>query len=142
MGIQRLVAAAVALTLLVGAGPAGGQSLAGAVAGKASDEAKKPYADYVVQLRDVTSGAVVNTQRLSPQGQFAFENVAVPRTYLVELVQERQKKIVCTEGPYTLSLAASRRLDVNISCGRVPAAAWLLMGAVAAVALTTRSASQ
>jgi hypothetical protein len=63
----------------------------------------------------------------------------------VELVQVKDKKIVCTEGPYALTAAIPGKDDVNISCGKVPAAIWLLAagaGAAAAVAVATRSTSR
>lgn len=143
--IQRMVATALAVIMAVGTAPALAQQTTGTVGGKATDEAKKPYTDYVVQLRDVTSGQVASTKPLDPQGQFSFLGVGVPQTYLVELVKVKDKKIVCTEGPYALTLAVPNKLDVNISCGKAPAALWLLLagaGAATAIAIADRSTSK
>lgn len=142
---QRIVATALAVIMAVGTAPAFAQQATGTVSGKATDEAKKPYSDYVVQLRDVASGQVASTKVLDDQGQFSFLGVGVPQTYLVELVKVKDKKIVCTEGPYPLTLAVPSKLDVNVSCGKAPAALWLLLagaGAATAVAIATRSTSK
>jgi hypothetical protein len=142
----RVVAVGLAVVMAGGAQPAFGQTPApGTVAGKATDEAKKPYTDYVVQLRDVNSGQVTNTQPIDTQGQFVFLGSGVPGSYLVELVLVKDKKIVCTEGPYNLTQTSPSKVDVNISCGKAPAALWLLVagaGAATAVAIATRSRSK
>jgi len=145
MKTQRLVAGVLVAVLALGTAPAMAQQAAGTISGKATDEAKEPYSDYAVQLRDTASGLVVNTLPLSLQGRFGFASVALSKTYLVELVQIKEKKIVCTEGPYTLTPSAISKTDVNISCGKVPAAIWLLAaagGAAAAIAVTRRSTSR
>jgi hypothetical protein len=143
MTTQRIVAAALAVIMALGAAPALAQQTTGAVGGKATDEAKKPYSDYVVQLRDVASGQVADTRPLDLEGKFGFASVGVPQTYLVELVKVKDKKIVCTEGPYALTVAVPNKLDVNISCGKAPAALWLLLaGAATTVAIVTRSTSK
>ena len=145
MRIQRIVAIVLVAVIGLGAVPALAQQTAGTIAGKATDEARQPYADYAVQLRDVASGQVVNTLPLNVQGLFSFTGVALANRYLVELVQVKEKKIVCTEGPYSLTTSMTSKTDVNISCGKVPAALWLLAagaGAAAAVAVATRSTSR
>jgi len=151
MSIQRAVASVLVAILSVGTAPAlaqtqaGGAITPGTLSGKATDEAKQPYADWAVQLRDVTTGQVVSTRTLNQQGQFSFTSVTLSRSYLVELVQIKEKKIVCTEGPFGLTTANPSKVDVNISCGKVPAAIWLLAagaGAAAAVAIATRSTSR
>ena len=46
---------------------------------------------------------------------------------LVELVNLKRNKIVCTEGPFMLTAPAlMNKTDVNIDCGQPPAALWLL----------------
>jgi hypothetical protein len=145
MRTQRIVASILVVIIGLGAVPALAQQAAGTIAGKATDEAKQPYSDYAVQLRDVASGQVVNTLPLNVQGQFSFTGVALASRYLVELVQVKEKKIICTEGPYSLTTTMTSKTDVNISCGKVPAALWLLAagaGAAAAVAVATRSTSR
>jgi hypothetical protein len=136
----------LAALLAVGVSPAMAQQTAGIISGKATDEAKQPYSDYAVQLRDAATGQVVGTQPLNPQGQFSFSGVEMARRYLVELFNTKQNKVVCTEGPYVLSAATlPSKTDVNIDCGRAPAALWLLAagaGAAAAIAVATRSVSQ
>ena len=56
-----------------------------------------------------------------------------PASYLVELLN-RNGKIVCTEGPFDMTRQTARD-NVVISCGKVPAAWWLL-GAAAAAGIT------
>lgn len=120
------------------------QPSTGSISGKATDEAKKPYSNYTVQLRDVDNGRIVNTVPLDAKGLYAFTNVELSRKFLVELYQVKDKKIVCTEGPFPLLPSAADR-HVNIDCGAAPAALWLLAagaGTVAAVAVATESASK
>ena len=86
-----------------------------------------------------------STRSLDVDGKFSFSDVTLSKSYLVELVQIEKKKIVCTEGPYTLRPTAPNKVDVNIQCGRVPAAIWLVAvagGAGAAVAVGVRSRSK
>jgi hypothetical protein len=144
---RRFVAIMLALFMAVGLAPlALAQQTLGILGGKASDEAKKPYEDYSVQLRNPQTGQVVATQPLSAQGQFSFDKVELNQKMLVELFNQRQNKVVCTEGPFVLSAPAQpSKTDVNIDCGKRPTAAWLLAagaGAASAIAIGTRSASK
>lgn len=143
---RRVLAAILALVTGVAVSPATAQQVAGVLGGKATDEARVPYSDYAVQLRDTADGQVVASQPLNAQGLFSFSNVQMDRRLLVELVNLKQKKVVCTEGPYLLSSPSlPSKTDVNIDCGMPPAAAWLLIagaGAAAAIAVGTRSGSQ
>jgi hypothetical protein len=122
------------------------QLAAGVLGGKATDEARKPYTDYSVQLRNPVTGQVVATQPLTAQGQFSFNGVALDEKMLVELVNVKQNKVVCTEGPFTLSAPAqTNKTDVNIDCGKHPTSTWLLAaaaGAASAIALGRRSADR
>lgn len=135
-----------ALAIGVSVGTALAQQTSGTLAGKATDEAKKPYSNYAVQLRDVATGQITSTQPLNDQGRFSFAAVQLSRPYLVELFQTQEKKVVCTEGPYTLTASSMpNKTDVNIDCGRTPAVLWLLLagaGAAGAIAIVTRSSSQ
>jgi hypothetical protein len=145
MMIRRAVAASLAAVLVAGVVPAMAQQATGAISGKATDEAKKPYADYTVQLRDAVSGQIVSTTPLDAQGAFSFADLPLSRRLLVELYNVKDKKVVCTEGPYPLVESAASRTGVNIDCGAAPAALWLLAagaGTAAAVAVATQSASQ
>ena len=142
---RRVLAAATAFFMAVGAAPMMAQQTAGVLGGKATDEAKQPYRDFSVQLRNPSTGQVVATQPLTEKGQFSFSNVELNQRMLVELVNLKQNKIVCTEGPFVLSAPALNKSDVNIDCGQPPAAVWLLAagaGAAAAIAIGTRSASK
>ena len=117
----------------------------GSIGGKATDEAKAPYTDYAVQLRDVSTGQVTQTKALGAQGEFTFTGVTLAKPYLVELFHQKERRVVCTEGPFTLTATAVNKGDVSISCGKAPAALWLLLagaGAAAAVAVATRSVSR
>ena len=147
--ITRVVAGITALFLLfltVGATPMMAQQSAGVLGGKATDEARKPYTDYSVQLRNPVNGQIVATQPLTAQGQFTFNDVALNQKMLVELINLKQNKVVCTEGPFALSAPAqTNKTDVNIDCGKPPTAAWLLAagaGAASAIALGQRSSSR
>jgi hypothetical protein len=146
--IRRAFAAGLALSLAVGgAHPllAQQRSTAGAISGKATDEARKPYTDYTVQLRDADTGQIVTTVPLDAKGLYSFSNLELSRKFLVELYSVKDKEIICTEGPYPLAPSVSVRTDVNIDCGAAPAALWLLAagaGTVAAVAVATESGSQ
>ena len=83
--------------------------------------------DFSVQLRNPSTGQVVATQPLTEKGLFSFSNVELNQRMLVELVNLKQNKIVCTEGPFVLSAPAQmNKSDVNIDCGRPPASLWLL----------------
>jgi hypothetical protein len=131
--------------MAVGMSPAFAAQATGVIGGKANDEAKKPYNDYTVQLRDAGTGQIVATVPLDAQGKFSFGSVAESTKLLVELYNTKQNKVVCTEGPYTLTTSVTSKTDVNIDCGKAPAALWLLAagaGTAAAIAFATRSASQ
>ena len=114
----------------------------GAIGGKATSEAKRPYSDYQVLLRDPSTGQVVRVVPLGTEAQFSFSGVTLSRRLLVELLNTKTNRIVCTEGPYTLTTAAPVRNDVNINCGSTPAAWWLMLagaGAVSGIALLEAS---
>ena len=135
----RVVALAMAFATALGAVPTLAQT--GVIGGKATDEAQPPYANYAVQLRVAATGQVVTTMPLDPQGGFTFNNVAFNQQLLVELVNTQSKRTVCSEGPFAVSSAAPSRTNVNIDCGKVPAAFWILAagaGTAAAVGLATR----
>src|SRR5262245_53582242 len=140
MAIQRVLALALAAVTAVGVTPSLAQQATGIISGIADDEAKKPYSDYSVQLRDAATGQVVNTVALDAAAKFSFDNVGLTRQLLVELVSLKSKQTVCTEGPFTLTPTATSKTNVKIACGkRVPTAVWLLAagaGAAAAIGLT------
>src|ERR1041385_7797243 len=119
MSIKRTVTLALVFSVAVGTAPAmvtvAAQG-AGKILGRATDEAKKPYTDYSVLLRDIASGQVVTTVPLDPQGLFTFNTVDLSRRFQVELFRATDNKVVCTEGPYTLTDKQSTR-QVNINCG-------------------------
>jgi hypothetical protein len=146
MVIQRLPAAALAIVMAVGVSPlAAQQPTSGTIAGRATDEARRPYSNYIVQVRDAETGQIVNTVPLDTQGRYQFAGLPLSRHFLVELYNVRDREMVCTEGPQTLTAAASQRTDLNIDCGATPAALWLLTaaaGAVAATGVVTQSASE
>src|ERR1041385_9056041 len=57
----------------------------GIISGKADAEAKKPYTDYKVQVRDLATSQIVATVALDPQAKFAFNNLGLAKRYLVEI---------------------------------------------------------
>ena len=107
---------------------AGAAPEAGTIAGTAKREARKPFPDYSVRLRNVQQGVIAATVQLDPSGDFTLAGVD-PANYLVELLNAKGK-VVCTEGPFDLSKQPSKT-GVNIECGQ-PAAWWLLAAAGAA----------
>jgi hypothetical protein len=144
MSIRRTIAFTLALTMATGTVPvllAAPQSGAGILSGRA-DAAKKPYSDYKVQVRDVTTGQIVTSTALDQQARFAFNGLGLPGRYVVELVTGNQVK--CTAGPYALATPSMiSKTDVNIACGG-NAALWVLAaagGAAAAIAFAVTNAS-
>ena len=145
--MRRVAAVALMAALTVGSAPAlvraQGQGQGnGAVGGKATDEAKKPYSDYQVLLRDIATGQVVATVPLDPQGLFSFGSLGLSKKYLVELYHTQKNKIVCTEGPFSLSSTMITKMDVNINCGTNPALWWILAagaGTAGAIAVAVAS---
>jgi hypothetical protein len=138
MKTQRIVAIAVAFTLASAAAEtallAAGQQTA-TIAGTAKDEAKKPYTDYTVRARDVSTGMIAGNVPLNTDGNFSLPDLSSSK-YVVELVLHKNNndKVVCTEGPFDLTQQMLKN-DVVIDCGKVPAAWWLL-GAAAAAGIT------
>ena len=138
--IRRLTSALLTAILAAGVAPVV-FAQQGVISGKATSEARKPYANYTVQLVDVSNRQVTGTVPLDPQGQFAFSGIQVDKQYLVQLFSLRENKIVCTEGPYPL-IAPDQlsKTDVNIKCGKPVAP--IILGAVAAAAATAGVALQ
>ncbi|MGE0451272.1 MAG: hypothetical protein AB7Q29_16995 [Vicinamibacterales bacterium] len=130
---RRYVALALALLLggvssgaQIGPPPDSGLVL---LAGRADDEAEKPYSRYTVQLRDIEDARVTGSLRLDEKARFEFSGLP-EAVYLVELLDARGR-VVCTEGPFDLRKDPATR-DVVIACGHIPAAWWLLAGAATA----------
>jgi len=141
----RVIAAALVCVLGAGVHSALARQATGTIGGKATDEARQPYSDYAVQLRDVTTGQVVSNKALDIQGLFSFTGVSIGRPFLVELFHTKERRIICTEGPYSLTPSLTAKTDVNINCGKAPAAFWILVagaGAAAAIAVAARSVSR
>ena len=149
MVMRRVAAVALVASLTAGWTPALVQAQTpkgnGAIGGKATDEAKKPYTDYQVLLRDIRTGQVASTASLDPQGLFSFQSLDLNTKYLVELYHVQKNKIVCTEGPYQLSSTMITKMDINVNCGTNPALWWILAagaGTVSAIAVAVRSAAK
>jgi hypothetical protein len=117
----------------------------GVISGSAAAEAKKPYDQYIIRARDVSTNTVAQKTTLDANAEFAV-NGLTPGTFLIELVKDAQPngeggKIICTAGPFTLQDAASQINDfmikkgANVRCNRPMAAYWLL-GAAAAAGIT------
>jgi hypothetical protein len=139
MTSRRFHAIALATILAAGTLPVLAQQ-AGTLSGKATDEAKQPYSDYTVQVRNAATGQIARTEPLNAQGLFAFTNLEMNQRYLVELFNVPEAKVVCTEGPYNLQTPSMPgKTDVNIDCGKK--ALWLLLAAPAIGVITARSPS-
>ena len=144
MTTRRLLAGWLVVTLSIS--PVLAQDPLGTISGRAVDEARQPYANFSVQVRDVANGQVVQTVPLTAQGLFSAGKLTLSKRYLVELVDLRARKVVCSEGPYLLSGPdAITRNDVNIDCGASPAALLLILagaGTATAIAVTEASPSR
>lgn len=147
---MRTVKAGMALALvgsfLLAPLAAAGRRQDGVISGSAAAEAKKPYTQYVIRARDVSTNLVPQVTTLDANAEFAV-NGLMAGTYLIELVKGATPsgqggKIVCTAGPFTLQDGAAQVNDLmikkgaNVHCNR-PVAAWWLLGAAAAAAGVT-----
>jgi hypothetical protein len=145
MAIREIVALALVGAMALGAAPTHAQQPSGVLGGKAANEAREPYSNYTVQLRDAATGQIVGSSSLDAEGHFTVSDVVFNQRLLVELVQLKQKQTVCTEGPFLLTPSVPSKTDVNIDCGKVPAAFWILTagaGTAAAVGLAFQSGSR
>ena len=129
---QQLTAITVVLALALGAAQTrllaqGGQS--GQISGTAKDEAKKPYTENSVRLRDIKQGQLTATTPLDAEGAFRLENLA-PASYLVELL-DKKGKVICSEGPFDLTQQRIKS-GVIVDCGHIAGAYWLLAAGAAA----------
>jgi hypothetical protein len=144
MAIRGVVALALAFATALGVAPTLAQQTSGVIGGRAASEAREPYSNYAVQLRDAATGRVVGSSPLNTEGRFTVDQVAFNQRVLVELVQLKQNQTVCTEGPFLVTPSDPSKVDVNIDCGKVPAAVWILTagaGTAAAIALAVQSGS-
>lgn len=116
--VKRLLALSLSAALMATSVPAIAQN-SGSLIGKATEEAKKPYSNYSVRAR-LASGGSGNTVPLGADGRFAITGLNFPGDYLVELINNKDNAVVCTEGPFK-----NAKGNVNIDCGKVPAALWL-----------------
>ena len=116
------------------------QQAVGAIAGKATEEARKPYDRYSVRTRNVDLGQVTATIPLDPKGRFSFTGLDVPGQYLVELYNIEEDAVVCTSGPFQLEPARSALKDVEIDCGK-PGGLWI-WATVLLAGLTSATAAQ
>ena len=136
---------ALGLTLLIALMPSLSlaQQGAGVIGGKATEQVKAPYEDYAVVLRNILTGQPVETRPLDKAGLFSFPNVPLNQRYLVELVQKKQNKILCTEGPFGLVTGEVVSItDVNIDCKKSNALTYLIIGGLGTAAfLGTTQAS-
>jgi hypothetical protein len=133
MNTRRSLAVGLVFTLIAATTPISlGAEGAVSMSGTAKNEARKPYGDYTARARDVRLGQIAGMTNLDNSGNFSLTNLQ-PANYVVELL-DRNGKIVCTEGPFDMTRDTVRD-NIHISCGKVPAAWWLL-GAAAAAGIT------
>lgn len=132
MGIRKVLASALVVTMATAAMPAHLGAQTASINGTAKNEAKMPYADYTVRVRNVMTGAIVSTKGLDGMANWAFLGLS-PADYVVELVKtSNMDKVICSEGPFDLSKQQLTKNNVNINCNNHEAAWWLLGGAAAA----------
>lgn len=128
--MRNRVAAAVVAMALATAGVTAQQQ--GQISGTAKDQAKEPYPDYSVRVRNVINGQIGGSSPLDNMGAFTIPNLPTAN-YVVELLN-RNGKVVCTEGPFDLAKQLIKD-GVIVDCNKFPAAFWLL-GAGAAAGIT------
>jgi hypothetical protein len=116
---QRFLAPSLIAAVLMTAMPMQADQNSGSLGGKASEEARRPYSNYSVRAR-LASGGSGNTVPLGPDGRFAITGLSFPGDYLVELINNADGNVVCTEGPFK-----NAKGNINIDCGKAPAAMWL-----------------
>jgi len=129
-GLAVALVGSFALSSVQAAGQGSGPGL---ISGTAKHKAKSPYTDYTVRARDVANGTIAATTPLDTSGNFSVSSLVLA-SYLTELV-DKKGKVICTEGPFTLTQAQAQKTNVNIDCG-MPPAAWLLLGGAAAAGIT------
>jgi len=143
---NRLVRVLLACAIAVAPTVLLAQQATGVIAGHAGNQFAPNFTEYSVQVRDLATGKAVLIKPLDRDGRFAFDALALNRKYLVELYLAKTTKLVCTEGPFTLTPGpGAQRGNVTIECGKAPAVLWLLAaaaGTASAVALSTASASR
>ena len=140
MSTRRALALGLLIVFTTGIAPTtvAAQEQSGMINGKAR-EAKKPYTDYTVQLRDIVTGQITQTVALTDDGSFSLAGVKPSARHVVELFSKKVNKVVCTEGPFVLTSEAPNKYNVVINCGATPAAWWLLVagaGTATTIAVT------
>jgi hypothetical protein len=118
--VKRLLALSLGAALILSSVPThAADQNTGSLGGKATQEASKPYSNYSVRAR-LASGGSGNTVPLGPDGRFAITGLNFPGDYLVELINNADGNVVCTEGPFK-----NPKGNIDIDCGKTPAALWL-----------------
>jgi len=130
-GLMKNRVAAVVVALAFANAAVMGQQQ-GQISGTAKDQAKEPYTDYSVRVRDVVQGQVGGTATLDRTGAFTVPNLPAAN-YVVELMN-KDGKVVCTEGPFDLAQELIRD-GVIVDCNKFPVAL-VLLGAGAAAGVT------
>lgn len=114
----------------------------GVISGSAAAEAKQPYSQYIVRVRDVSNNTYPVHTTLDANGNFALNGLTAG-SFVVELVKVKankgpdEGKPVCSAGPFTLQDSSAQITDLmikkgaNISCNRPQAATTLVLGALA-----------
>jgi hypothetical protein len=133
MKIRQIVATGLAVALAAAVVPMSVSAQQNVtISGTAKKESKKPYAEFTTRARNVQGGQIAGTVMLDTNANFALAGLP-PANYVVELLN-KDGKVVCTEGPFNLTQQLVKD-NVDINCGKVPVAWWLL-GAAAAAGIT------
>jgi hypothetical protein len=88
-------------------------------------------------MRDPVTAQIVKTGPLNDRGQFNVGTLPLSRRYIVELFSVRENRVICTEGPYSLTPQAPQRLNLNL-CAKTPNALWLVLAGAGAAASIAR----
>lgn len=139
MSIRRTTALALVAMMTLGSLPTLAQQ-PGTLGGNATKELKGAPEVHSVQVRDVETGQIVQTQPLDATGRFNVTGLDMNRNYLIELLQTTENEVLCVEGPFMLdSTSQPHKVDVEVECGNK--ALWLLLAAPAIGLLAARSPS-
>lgn len=128
--MRRIVAVVVALALGLSMLP--GQLIAQGVTGSLGGHSRYQDPNYEVRIQNVDTGQILGMAKLDSDGNFLVGNLLLPGNFLIVLYDLDDMEPVCTEGPFMLSpenAGSAAKLDVEIRCGRTPAA--LLLGILA-----------
>jgi hypothetical protein len=128
--VNRL-AAAVLLIVFVSGQWIAGQTPGGTISGSVKDAMTQADHKYVVRIRNVETGEIVQTVQPDAAGNFTASNLPLPGTYLVELYDETAQQVVSTDGAFALSTAIPALMSVALKQGFLSSIPWWQLALIA-----------